>query len=236
MLTTLARETSWQIRIYLRDRVAVFFTFAFPMLLLFFWSRQEENPLAITALVAGLALAMAGYTGLAMGMAAAREGGVLKRIRSAPLPLITHISARLLAAGVVGVLAVGLTLGVGGVALGLPVSSGRTFGLLPGLLAGFIALGSWGLVVGSLAKTAVAASYLVNATLLPMFLLSAAAQRGVLPDWATVILPWLPLQSLFVVIRQTIAADGLPLFPLLTLLAWGGLGLALAAWRLSRPM
>jgi len=90
MLTTLARETSWQIRIYLRDRVAVFFTFAFPMLLLFFWSRQEENPLAITALVAGLALAMAGYAGLAMGMAAAREGGCSSAFAAPPYPNHPH--------------------------------------------------------------------------------------------------------------------------------------------------
>lgn len=233
----LGREMLWQARIYLRDRAAVFFTFAFPVLVLFFWSRQEgQNVLTATAFVAALALAMAGYAGLAMGIAAARESGLLKRIRSTPLPMITHITARVLASGVLGALAVGLTLAVGAAALGLPLSPNGVIGLLPGLLAGFIALGGWGLVVGSLVKTTVAASYLVNATLFPLFLLSAAAQRGMLPEWAAAITPWLPLQSLSLLIRQALTNESLPLLPLLTLLAWGGLGLMLAAWRLSRPL
>jgi ABC-2 type transport system permease protein len=235
-LPLLARETLWQARIYLRDRAAVFFTFAFPILVLFFWSWQGTNVLTAAAFVAALALAMAGYAGLAMGIAAAREEGLLKRIRSTPLPMFAHITARALAAGVLGALAVGLTLGVGVTALGLPLAVGKAMGLLPGLLAGFIALGGWGLVVGSLAKTAAAASYLANLTLFPLFLLSAAAQRGMLPDWAAAITPWLPLQSLSILIQQTLAGEGWSLLPLLTLLVWGGLGLVLAAWRLSRPL
>jgi len=237
MLPPLARETLWQARIYLRDRAAVFFTFAFPVLVLFFWSRQEEQDVLVTtAFVAALALAMAGYAGLAMGIAAARESGLLKRIRSTPLPMITHITARVLASGVLGALAVGLTLVVGAAALGLPLSLNGVIGLLPVLLAGFIALGGWGLVVGSLVKTAVAASYLVNATLFPLFLLSAAAQRGMLPEWAAAITPWLPLQSLSLLIQQALTNESLPLLPLLTLTVWSGLGLMLAAWRLSRPL
>lgn len=233
----LTRETLWQARIYLRDRAAVFFTFAFPVLVLLFWSRQEGlNVLTAAALVAALALAMAGYAGLAMGIAAGRENGLLKRLRSTPLPMLTHLTARVLAAGVIGALAVGLTLVVGSAALGLSISMNGALALLPGLLAGFFALGGWGLVVGSLVRTAVAASYLVNATLLPLFLLSAAAQRGGLPDWVSAITPWLPLQSLAVLIRQALGGEGLPLMPLLALLAWGGLGLALAGWRLSRPL
>lgn len=236
-LSWLARETIWQTRLYLRDRVAVFFTFAFPCLLLFFWSRQEgQNVLLVTAFVAALALAMAGYLGLAMGIAAARETGALKRIRSTPLPIGLHIAARVLASGGLGTLALGLALGVGAVALGLPLSFGALVGLLPGLLAGFIALGSWGLVVGSLVKTATTASYLVNATLFPLFLLSAAAQQGILPDWIAALTSWLPPQSLALLIRHTLAYEGLLLLPLLTLLAWGGLGLALASLRLARPL
>lgn len=130
----------------------------------------------------------------------------------------------------------GLTLVVGAAALGLPLSLNGVIGLLPVLLAGFIALGGWGLVVGSLVKTAVAASYLVNATLFPLFLLSAAAQRGMLPEWAAAITPWLPLQSLSLLIQQALTNESLPLLPLLTLTVWSGLGLMLAAWRLSRPL
>lgn len=237
VLTLLARETLWQARIYLRDPMAVFFTFAFPVLVLFFWSWQGEvNAPAAAALATALALAMAGYAGLAVGIAGAREQGLLKRIRSTPLPILTHITARALAVGALGTLAVGLTLGAGAAALGLPLAAGRLMGLLPGLLAGFVALGGWGLLVGSLARTAAAASYLANLTLFSLFFLSAAAQRGMLPDWAAAIVPWLPLQSLSVLIRQALAGEGWSPLPLLVLLAWGGLGLALAAWRLSRPL
>lgn len=236
-LPLLAREAFWQLRLYMRDRVAVFFTFAFPLLILFFWSRQEgQNPLAAAAFVGVLSLAMAGYAGLAMGIAAARENGVLRRIRSTPLPLGLHIAARVLASGGLGTLALGLSLGVGSLTLGLPLSWSTLLGLLPGVLAGFVALGSWGLVVGSLVKSATAASYLVNATLFPLFLLSVAAQRGLLPEWAAALLPWLPLESLALLVRQALAQEGGLLGPLLVLLAWGGLGLGLAVWRLSRPL
>ncbi len=237
-LHLLARETGWQVRLYLRDRAAVFFTFAFPPLVLFFWSRQPwQDVLSATAFVAALALAMAGYAGLAMGVAASREAGLLKRVRSSPMPMALHIIARVVACGLLGALALGVTLGAGSVWLSLPVNLAGILGLLPALILGFAALGSWGLVVGSLARTAVAASYLVNATLFPLFLLSVLAQRGMLPEWAASFVPLLPLQNLAVLIQATLKGDGALVFsPTLTLLVWATLGLVLAAHRLSRPL
>lgn len=236
-LRLLASETGWQIRLYLRDRAATFFTFAFPPLVLLFWSRQSwQDVLSATAFVAALALAMAVYAGLAMGIASAREVGLLKRLRSTPLPMLVHIAARVAACALLGTFAVGLTLGLGAFWLGLPINLSGFTGLLPGLVLGFAALGSWGLVVGSLVRTANAASYLVNATLFPLFLLSVAAQRGMLPEWAAALTPLLPLQNLALLIQTALKGDGMLLYPLLTLLCWAVLGAAVAARRLSRPL
>jgi len=236
-LRWLARETKWQIRLYLRDRAATFFTFVFPPLVLLFWSRQPgQDVLSAAALVAALALAMASYAGLAMGIASAREVGLLKRLRSTPLPMVVHIVARVVASALLGTLALGLTLGLGAFGLGLSLSLSGLAGLLPGLVLGFAALGSWGLVVGSLVRTANAASYLVNATLFPLFLLSAAAQRGMLPDWAAALTPLLPLQNLALLIQTALKGDGMLLHPLFILLCWAALGAVVAARRLSRPL
>lgn len=236
-LRLLANETGWQIRLYLRDRAATFFTFAFPLLVLLFWSRQSwQDVLSATAFLAALALAMAAYAGLAMGIASAREVGLLKRLRSTPLPMVVHIAARVAACALLGTFALILTLGLGAFWLGLSLSLSNFAGLLPGLVLGFAALGSWGLLVGSLVRTANAASYLVNATLFPLFLLSVAAQRGMLPEWAAALTPLLPLQNLALLIQTAIKGDGMLLHPLLTLLCWAALGAVVAARRLSRPL
>lgn len=236
-LRSLAREVGWQLRLYARDRAAIFFTFAFPPLVLFFWSRQPwQDVLLATAFVTALALAMAAYAGLAMGIASAREVGLLKRLRSTPLPIAVHIAARVVACGLLGALALGLTLGLGALGLGLPLTLPGLAGLLPGLVLGFAALGSWGLVVGSLVRTAGAASYLVNATLFPLFLLSVAAQRGMLPEWAAALIPLLPLQSLALLIQGALRGEGLVLLPMLVLLCWAALGIGVAARRLSQPL
>jgi ABC-2 type transport system permease protein len=236
-LLWLTRETLWQTRVYLRDWTAVFFTFAFPVLLLLFWSRREgQDPITVTAFIAALGLAVAGYVGLAIGTASARETGLLKRIRSTPLPTGLHIGGRVLASGLLGTLSLGLALWVGAAALGLTLSLAGLFWLLPVILVGLVVLGSWGLLVGSLARTATAATYLTQATLFPIFLLSAAAQQGTLPAWAANLTHWLPLESLALLIRQALVHHELLLLPLLTLLAWGGLGVVLAVWRLARPL
>ncbi|KIQ53832.1 hypothetical protein SY28_11850 [Meiothermus taiwanensis] len=233
----LASETGWQTRLYLRDRAATFFTFAFPPLVLLFWSRQSgPDVLSATALVAALALAMAAYAGLAMGIASAREVGLLKRLRSTPLPMVVHIAARVAACALLGTLALALTLGLGAFGLGLPLGLANFAGLLPGLVLGFAVLGSWGLVVGSLVRTASAASYLVNATLFPLFLLPVAAQRGMLPEWAAALASLLPIQHLGLLIQAALKGDGIGLYPLLVLLGWAVLGAVIAARRLSRPL
>ncbi|TFU25199.1 ABC transporter permease [Thermus tengchongensis] len=235
LLSLLLRESFWQIRIYLRDGMAVLFTFLLPGGFLVFWGRQEgADPFGASALAATLAAAVSGYATLAIGIASAREAGVLKRIRSTPFPLGWHLAGRLLAHALLGTLALGLVLGVGAVVLGFPLKGVGLAGILGTVWLGIAALGSLGLWVGSLASSAARAAHLTNATLFPLFVLTVFAQQGRLPEWALPLVSALPLQSMAALLRSSLEGGGWSWGSAVILFAWMGIGLGLAGLRFAR--
>ncbi|MGL4421953.1 MAG: ABC transporter permease, partial [Gemmataceae bacterium] len=109
---------------------------------------------------------------------------------------------------------------------------GSWLALLLVMGAGGVAFAGIGLLVACRAKTIETVSGLMNAIMLPMYLLSGvffSAER--FPDWAQPVIRRLPLTELTSSLRAVMNdGDGLAatLPAILTLLAWGGLSFALA--------
>src|SRR5581483_1427586 len=88
--------------VFWRSREAAFFIFLFPLLLFLLlgsvYSGKYQGAPAAWAVLAGLigyGCANTAFAGLAIELVVRRESGILKRLRSTPLPPATYIAALL---------------------------------------------------------------------------------------------------------------------------------------------
>src|SRR5262245_2942906 len=115
MLTFLFFATVHQLRLFARRPAAMFFVMVMPILLLVIFTEifgnEEIAGQGITTAqlhtptLAVFAAVMGAYTYLAIATATARDRGVLKRLRSTPLPPRIDIVARIAAAGLIAIAA-----------------------------------------------------------------------------------------------------------------------------------
>ena len=116
----LGRWTRTRLTLMRRTPRTVFFTFVFPlMFLLLFASLNGDTRLDAFAgggtisfaqfyapSIGVFGLTMACYSGLVLGLATARDAGILKRVRSTPLPMWIYLSSWLAGAALTGLAAV----------------------------------------------------------------------------------------------------------------------------------
>jgi ABC-2 type transport system permease protein len=154
---------------------------------------------------------VAAYVNLGAKLATLRHDGVLKRIRTTPLPACAHLG------GVVGAVPR---------AAGLPEIAG-------GLALGVVCFGSLGLALSSVARSAESASPIANASYLPVAIMSGIFDPTFsVPRWLSVAVGLLPVRALAQILQQGYTpVEHAPLSDLLVLAGWAVGGCALAAWR-----
>lgn len=199
----LHQTTAVELRLYLREPAWVFFTLAFPLLLLLLNGEGGNRPVAdfggegkMNVLVPGLlALVMATMSvmGLPEGLARYREWGVLRRLRATPVRPHVVLGAQIAVASAVTVAGAALLVVVGLAAfdLDLPRAPGAVAAAFSlGTLA-FVALG---FLLASLPLPARSTQALASMVFFPMIFLSGATwPRDQLPDVARTIGDALPL-------------------------------------------
>jgi ABC-2 type transport system permease protein len=166
--------------VFWRSREAAFFIFLFPLLLFLLlgsvYSGRIYGVPAAEALLAGLigyGCANTAFAGLAIQLVLRRENGILKRLRSTPLPPTTYIVAVLASTLFVFVLQTIALFLMGRALYSTPFPSDW------GSLAVTIVIGSavfaaLGTATASVIRSAEGASAVVNFILLPMAFLSGA--------------------------------------------------------------
>ena len=237
---TVRHETAWQIKLYLRTPPAVFFTFAFPivLLLVFRWRYDDAlfAPLGLSfaevviPAIAAIGMVIACYAGLATEVTAAREKGILKRLRATPVPPSAYICARLLSVAGLGALSAFLMVFVGVLFFGATLHVGSLLLALPVLVVGGACFSALGLAVASVVPSVGAASAITNFTLLPLLLFSGAIVPGQsVPPWLQTLSSLLPLEPFTQSMRAVIGDVGID-WPrqLSVLAAWTLLGIVLA--------
>jgi ABC-2 type transport system permease protein len=212
-------ETCWQIKLYLRTPPAVFFTFAFPivLLLVFRW-RYDDAVFARMGLsfaevvipaIASIAMVVACYAGLAVEVTAAREKGILKRLRATPLPPSAYICARILSVAGLGALAALLMVFVGVLFFGIVLDARSLLLAFAVLFAGGACFSALGLAVASVTPTVGAVSAITNFTLLPLiFFAGAIVPDGSTPLWLQTLSSLLPLNPFTDSMRSVMANVG----------------------------
>jgi ABC-2 type transport system permease protein len=179
-MSLLAHQLRTEQLVFWRSREAAVFIFIFPPMLFLLLGSVYDGTIdgrpAADVLLAGLlgyGVANTAFAGLTIQLVIRRESGVLKRLRSTPLPQRTYLAAALLSILFVFLLPTVTIFVLGRVLFGTPFPT-EWLSLAAALLAGVAAFAGIGLAAASLIRSSEGSSAVVNVILLPMAFLSGS--------------------------------------------------------------
>ena len=225
--------------VFWRGRESAIFVFLFPVLLFLLLStvysgeyRGRPNTDYLVPSLIAYGVANTTFGGLAIILVVRRELGILKRIRSTPLPAAMYLGAALCSILLVFVLQTAAIMALGRLFYDWPLPS-EWPSLLAGFLLGALCFAGMGFGAASLIRSGEGASAVVNVVILPMTFLSGGfGPTRDYPDVLQAIADVLPLTYL-VDIVQGVVYDDTPIWDqpiaVAVLLAWGAAGTLIAA-------
>jgi ABC-2 type transport system permease protein len=200
-----------------------------------------------TAHLAGLAVlgvTVTAWVTHGIGLVAAREAGVLKRWRAAPLPPWCWFAGRISATVLVATLAAAVTVAIGVARYGTRLDAATAVGLLVAVGLGALAWATPATALTGLIPSVEGASPILTLTYLPVILLSGVFGSPIgQPHWLTTLASWLPAQPMIDAATRALqhpaGPPALPGHDLLVLAGWAAAGLAaslaLFRWEPTRP-
>jgi ABC-2 type transport system permease protein len=211
-MTAVALSQRWilaRMRLTLRNSRAVVFTFLFPLILVVLFNALNGNAEVqnlgqdvrfaqfYTPAIAVFSLVTACYTTLVMGLANARDQGLLKRVRGTPLPMPVYLGSWVASAIAVGFAGVVLLFLVAVPAFDVHVYLDTLAPAIVSLLLGAACLSALGVAVASLVKNADQAQPVVQLTFLPLSFISGIwFPLDGAPDWLVQVAHIFPLSHL----------------------------------------
>jgi ABC-2 type transport system permease protein len=227
-------------RIFWRNRESAVFLFLFPVMLFLllgsFYDGEIDGHPAADVLLAGMigyGAANTGFAGMAITLVLRREYGILKRLRSTPLPPETYFAAALGSTLVVFALQVVALYGLGAIAYDAsPPEDPLSVAFL--VLFGAAAFTGLGIGLAALIRSAEGASAVVNVILLPMAFLSGSFGVRDYPAVLEVLAEIFPLKH-YIELVSAASLEGEPPWTnptaLAVVAAWSAVGYAVAARR-----
>jgi ABC-2 type transport system permease protein len=239
-----------RVRIQLRTGRAVVFTFAFPLVLLVLFTGLNGNahvhavgasgevPFAqfYTPSIGIFSLTTACYTSVIIGIATARDSGLLKRVRGTPLPMSTYLGTWLAGAALTGIVAVVLLFAVAVPAFGVHVYARTLPAAVVTLVLGAATLSAVGLAVATLVRSADQATPIAQLTFLPVSFISGIwfPLEGA-PHWVTTVAGIFPLEHIVRAFDRAfspgVAGGAWSPHDLWSIAVWGVIGLLVATRR-----
>ena len=206
MLRGLWQLYSMQIKLYLREPVAFFFSMAYPTLLLLlfgfiygndpapeFWGRNYGTVDASVPAYAGIIIGTVALMGIPIDTASNRENGVLRRYRATPLRPAVYMIASVLMYLTVALLGMLVLILAGKLVFGLRFA-GSWFSVLAAFIPSALAFYAFGYLISSLAPTARVAQTIGMVIFFPMMFLSGAGMPiQLLPERLQRVSDFLPL-------------------------------------------
>ena len=244
-MNMLVHQLVFEQRVFWRSREAAIFIFIFPLLLYVLLSSVYGDEVELDGeilpagdvLLAGLfgyGAANTAFGGLAILLVGRREMGLLKRLRSTPLPPATYVAAVLLSFLVLFTLQAIALLVIGKVMFDASPPE-NWLGFAGAIVLGVACFACLGLAAAALIRSAESVAAVVNVALLPMAFLSGSfGPTGDYPGVLQAIADVLPLKY-FLDVVNGIYLDGESLFADPTALgivaAWGVASMAIALRR-----
>ena len=226
-----------------RNPASVFFTVAFPVILLLIFATVfgdqtvdvaggvKTTTYYVPAIIV-LSVISATMQSLAMSLVIAREDGRLKRGRGTPMPAWVFIAGRVGNSIVVALLMLVLIAALGRVAYSVPVPWSRLPEIVAVLVVGAAAFCCLGIALTAAIPSQDAAAPIVNALLLPLYFLSGVfIPDDQLPSGVIHFADAFPVRHFFEAFFEAYVPGGAGLEwgNLAAVAAWGVAGLLLAA-------
>jgi ABC-2 type transport system permease protein len=246
-MSILVHQLVFEQRTFWRSREAAIFIFIFPLLLYLLLSSVYGDEVELggeivpagDALLAGLfayGAANTAFGGLAIILVGRREMGLLKRLRSTPLPPATYVAAVLLSFLVIFTLQAIALLVIGKTMFDASPPA-NWLGFAGAIVLGTACFACLGLAAASLIRSAESVAAVVNVVVLPMSFLSGAfGPTANYPGFLEAIASVLPL-TYFLDVVNGVYLDGASLFADPTALgvvaAWAVGGLLITVRRFS---
>ncbi|MBI1729502.1 ABC transporter permease [Candidatus Acetothermia bacterium] len=213
-------QLTWmEVKLFIREWQAVFFTFIFlPMLLFLFGLVSKNDPSmdlkgfgSVDIMLPGfIAIGIAANAFFTIGgvLASYRERGILRRFQVTPLRPLGVLAAQVLVAYAMTLLSGIILMLLGKVSFGLRIA-GDPLTMLVAFTIGSLSFFSFGFLLGGLFKTA-RVSYSVNTTIFfPMIFLSGAALPVAMPSFMEGASKFIPLTYVVNLLKDAWLGRGL---------------------------
>ena len=240
-LTLAVRQVKYENRAFWRNPPAAFFTFAMPLMFLVifnvlfgdsnierFGTTVSGSTFYIPGIIA-LSVISAAYTNIAMMVAIARDGGLLKRSRGTPLPAWGFLFGKIAHATLVALLLVVIVTAAGAVFYDVDVPASTMPAFIVTLIVGAAAFCSLGLAMTALIRNADAAPAVVNASILPLlFISNIFIPLQDAPNWLNTIGNIFPVKHFSEALGKAFnpleSGSGFDVTALVVMAAWGVAG------------
>jgi ABC-2 type transport system permease protein len=234
-------QLRWEQLLFWRSREAAVFGFLFPLLLFALLSSVYDGkiygkpaPWALLAGMLGYGVTTTAFAVLALLIVGRRELGILKRIRSTPLPAATYLTAMLVSISIVFAVQAAALFVLGRLLKSTPWPD-HVLSLVLALALGAAAFAALGLAVTGFIRSLEGSSAVVNLIVLPMAFISGSfGPTHEYPRVLRAIGDVLPLKYLLDAVNG-IYLHGQELWDkpraVAVLAAWGVLGMAVALRR-----
>jgi ABC-2 type transport system permease protein len=174
---------AYQNRLFMRTPIAAFFTLLLPLIMLLLFTaifdgviETEFGPVSYAQYyapaLAVFSAASATYTNLGVGIPIYRDDGILKRIRSTPLPPILYLIGATCSAILIAALGATLMMGVGAVFFDVGIEAAKIPAAVLAFVVGTATFAALGIALAALVPNASSAPAVTNATLLPIAFVS----------------------------------------------------------------
>jgi ABC-2 type transport system permease protein len=247
MIKMTLHQSSYELRAFVRNRQAQFFTLALPVLFLVILAsvlggrgnstqvpggRISTSVYYVPGIIA-LGVIAACFGNLVASVTAQRERGVLKRRRATPVPAAAIIAGRVLTAVVVAVIMAAVLLGIGWAAYGAHVPGRTALALAVSVVIGAASFCCLGYALTPLIRNEDSAQPVTQALLLPLYFISGVfVAVSILPHWLAVIGEVFPVRhlanALLVAYNPHTTGPGFAGPDLLIVAGWGAAGLLIA--------
>jgi ABC-2 type transport system permease protein len=244
-LWLLARQVRYQLLVFVRTPIAVFFTLALPLMMLVLFnalfgdqvvgSGSTAWPLSqfYTASLAVFTAVSATFTNLANVIPIRREEGVLKRWRGTPLRPWLFIAGAIGSSVVLAAAGVVIMLSLGVLAYDLHVDAAKVPAMIVTFLVGVGTFAALGMAVAALVPNPEAAPAVANGIILPLaFVSDVFIQLDDPPRWLDFVGDLFPLKPFVHAFQATLnPGTDPPAFEwgkLAFIAAWGVVGMVVA--------
>lgn len=203
-MKSLLKMTWMETKLFLREPVGAFFTLAFPLMMLFlFGSIYGNEPsemfsgygtidISVPAYTA-MIIATSGLMSITITMAAYRENGVLRRLRTTPVSPLVVLATQVIVVFTMTSLGMVLLVIAGKLVYHMRFE-GNVWSVIGGFTLGSLSFFGLGFILASILRTARTAQIVGMVLLYPMLFLSGAGfPRELLPEAIKKVSTFLPL-------------------------------------------